>query len=258
MNPIHGLYAPDAFEGQTFLITGASSGMGAHIALSLNDMGATILAIGRSEEKLKSKASQARYPERFLIYPRDISDFDGLDKWILNLAKEHDGCAGAVLSAGFQQTAPITSVLSVESARHLFATNYFGNLQVLKGLLDRRAKSKPASSFVFLSSNASIKAQKGLANYSATKGAINTAIKSIALEIAPHRINAVSPGFVMTEMIESWSKIYDEDYITQIQKEYPMGIGSPSQITPLVLFLLSKASGWITGQNIIIDGGASL
>lgn len=254
------LFSQDAFKEKTFLITGASSGMGADIALSLNAMGARIIAIARDEEKLKRKQSQCKNPNDFLIHSRNIAEFKGLDRWALDLSKQYGGCDGAVLSAGLQQIAPISSVLSVESALAIFETNYFGNLQILKGLIDKRAKSPKGASFVFLSSNSSIKAQKGLANYSATKGAINTAIRSIALEIAPmqYRINAISPGFVMTEMIESWSEVYDASYIEGIKKEYPLGLGSVEQITPLVCFLLSQSSAWITGQNIVIDGGASL
>ncbi|WP_034584056.1 SDR family NAD(P)-dependent oxidoreductase [Helicobacter pametensis] len=248
------------FQNKRFLITGASSGMGAHIALSLNSMGAEILAIARNEEKLLQKQESSKFPERFHPISRDLSEIDGLDRWTIDLVKQYGCCDGAVLSAGYQQIAPISSVLSVESAISLFKTNYFGNLQVIKGLVDRRAKSTKNASFVILSSNSSVKAQKGLCNYSATKGAINTAIRSIALEIAPlsYRINAISPGFVMTEMIQEWSQVYDEEYITNITKEYPLGIGHIEQITPLVCFLLSKDSMWITGQNIVIDGGASL
>lgn len=248
------------FEGKRFLISGANSGMGWHIAYSLNALGAEVIGIGRDEQKFQQKRFQCQNPELFIPLCKDISEIDGLDKWTLEIAKKYGSIDGAVLSAGLQQTAPITSVLSVESALALFQTNYFGNLQLIKGLLDRRAKTPKGSSFVILSSNSSIKAQKGLANYSATKGAINTAIKSIALEIAPmqYRINAISPGFVMTEMIEKWSKIYDEEYINNISKTYPLGLGNVEQITPLCLFLLSPLSSWITGQNIVIDGGASL
>lgn len=254
------LFREKCFEGKFFLVTGASSGMGAHISKTLISLGAKVLGISRSEEKLQQIQKACIDPQMFIPIAKDISQNDGLDKWVLELTKQYGNFDGAVLSAGIQQTAPISSVLSVESAKHLFETNYFGNLQIIKGLIDRRAKSAKGASFVVLSSNSSIKAQKGLANYSATKGALNTAIKSIALEIAPlsYRINAISPGFVMTEMIEEWSKVYDEQYIQNIKKEYPLGIGEVNQITPLVCFLLSNDSSWITGQNIVIDGGASL
>lgn len=248
------------FSKKRFLVTGANSGIGADIALTLNYMGAEVVAIARDKDKLSKKKDQAHNPNLFHTIQRDISQFEGLDKWVLELTKKYGSFNGAVLSAGFQQTAPISSVLSAESALALFKTNYFGNLQIIKGLIDKRAKSSQNSSFVILSSNSSIKAQKGLTHYSATKGAINTAIKTIALEIAPltYRINAVSPGFVITEMIKNWSNVYDEKYIETIKKEYPLGIGSVEQITPLVCFLLGDGSKWITGQNIVIDGGASL
>ena len=252
-------FAKQCFEGKRFVITGASSGIGAHIALTLNALGAEILALGRDRHKLESKRAKALCKECFIPIVKDISDFCGLDKYTLNLAKEYGSFNGAVLSAGLQQTAPISSVLSVESARTIFDVNYFGNLQILKGLLDKRAKSAEGASFVWISSNASVKAQKGIANYSASKAAVVAATRSIALEIAPkYRINAISPGFVLTEMIEDWSKVYDSAYIESMESAYPLGIGRVEDISPLVCFLLSPASAWITGQNIVIDGGGSL
>lgn len=239
------MFQKDCFSDKRFLITGASSGIGAAIALELNALGAEIVAIARDSKKLESKRDLATYKERFIPISKDISEYVSLDKWALNLAKEYGSFDGAVLS--------------VESATAIFNVNYFGNLQILKGLLDKRAKSADKASFVWISSNASVKAQKGLSNYSATKAGVNAAVKSIALEIAPkYRINAISPGFVKTEMIESWSKIYDKEYIEAMDKAYPLGIGEVGDITPLVCFLLSESSRWITGQNIIIDGGGSL
>lgn len=253
------MFKQDCFSDKRFLITGASSGLGAAIALELNALGAEIIALARDSKKLESKREKALYKERFIPISKDISEYVSLDKWALSLAKEYGSFDGAVLSAGLQQTAPISSVLSVESATAIFNVNYFGNLQILKGLLDKRAKSVSGASFVWISSNASVKAQKGLSNYSATKAGVNAAVKSIALEIAPkYRINAISPGFVKTEMIESWSKIYDKEYIEAMDKAYPLGIGEVGDITSLVCFLLSESSRWITGQNIIIDGGGSL
>ncbi|BAM15043.1 short chain dehydrogenase/reductase family oxidoreductase [Helicobacter cinaedi PAGU611] len=253
------MFQKDCFSNKRFLITGASSGLGAAIALELNALGAEVIALARDSKKLESKREKALYKERFIPISKDISEYVSLDKWALNLAKEYGSFDGAVLSAGLQQTAPISSVLSVENATAIFNVNYFGNLQILKGLLDKRAKSVDKASFVWISSNASVKAQKGLSNYSATKAGVNATVKSIALEIAPkYRINAISPGFVKTEMIESWSKIYDKEYIEAMDKAYPLGIGKVEYITPLVCFLLSESSSWITGQNIIIDGGGSL
>lgn len=253
------IFKPQCFINKRFLVSGASSGMGADIALSLNYLGAEVIALGRNTQALEAKRALSCYKDKFHTLAKDISQIEALDKWALSLAREYGSFDGAVLSAGIQQIAPITSVLSVENAIALFYTNYFGNLQILKGLLDKRAKSKSGASFVWISSNASIKAQKGLSNYGASKASINAAVRSIALEIAPqYRINAISPGFVRTEMIESWSAVYDKAYIESMDKSYPLGIGEVGQITPLVCFLLSQDAQWISGQNFIIDGGGSL
>lgn len=253
------IFKENYFLNNRFLITGASSGIGADIAIMLNNLGAEIIALGRDIKKLESKKKTAKNKDRFHIISKDISKIEGLDKWILNIAKQYGSFDGAVLSAGIQQIAPIQSVLSVEKARELFDINYFGNLQVIKGLIDKRAKSNNKASFIWISSIASIKAHKGIANYSASKAGINAAIRSIALEVAPkYRINAISPGFVLTEMIESWKSVYDKEYISNIDMMYPLGIGKVEYITPLVIFLLSKDSAYITGQNIVIDGGGSL
>ncbi|WP_236846993.1 SDR family NAD(P)-dependent oxidoreductase [Campylobacter devanensis] len=253
------IFKDNYFANKQFLVSGASSGIGAHIALVLNSLGAKIIAIGTDEKKLNLKKENVKNQNNFITIVKDISQIDALDKWMIELAKKYGSFDGAVLSAGIQQIAPISSVLSVESAIRLFNINYFGNLQLLKGLIDRRAKSNHGASFVWISSNSSIKAQKGLTNYAASKASINIAVKSIALEIAPkYRVNAISPGFVMTEMIEKWSSIYDKQYIKNISNEYPLGIGSVEDISPLACFLLSQDSSWITGQNIVIDGGGSL
>ena len=217
------MFKQDCFSDKRFLITGASSGLGAAIALELNALGAEVVALARDSKKLESKREKALYKERFIPISKDISEYVSLDKWALNLAKEYGSFDGAVLS--------------VENATAIFNVNYFGNLQILKGLLDKRAKSADKASFVWISSNASVKAQKGLSSYSATKAGVNAAVKSIALEIAPkYRINAINPGFVKTEMIESWSKIYDKEYIEAMDNAYPLGIGEVGDITPLVCF----------------------
>lgn len=83
----------------------------------------------------------------------------------------------------------------------LFNINYFRNLQIIKILIDKRAKSANVASFIWIASNASVKAQKGLVNYSASKASVVACIKTLALEIAPrYRINVISPRFVLTEM----------------------------------------------------------
>ncbi len=91
--------------------------------------------------------------------------------------------------------------------------------------------------------------------YSASKAALNTAVKSIAKEIADSgkRINTILPGWVKTNMTDKASEFVNIS--DSIFNQHLLGIGSPHDVTPLVLFLLSDSSKWITGTNIVIDGG---
>ncbi|WP_250325481.1 SDR family NAD(P)-dependent oxidoreductase [Campylobacter lari] len=244
------IFKENLFKNKSFIITGASSGIGAHISLTLNKLGAKIIAIGRDKNKLLSQKKQAENPDDFIILSKDLSNFENLDKWILELAKEYEGFDGAVLAAGIVQPLGINSPYYINSMKQIFNINYFGNLQILKGLINKKSKTRDGASFVWVSSTASKNPGKGLSAYGASKAAVNTAIKSIALEIAPkYRINSILPGFVNTPMIK---REFDE---ILFRHSYPLDIGKVEDISPLVCFLLSNASSWVTGQEFIIDGG---
>ena len=243
-----------------FLVTGATSGIGKGVVLSLLSQGAKVIAVGRDSKKLASLKSEAINKNNLILEEKDLSNCDGLDKWILNIVKKYGKVKGLVLSAGIQQITPISSPLSVEKSKELFEINYFSNIQLAKGFCDRRANIGKGSSVVFLSSIASIKGNMGIVGYAASKGAINSAVKSLALEVAKLgiRVNAVLPGFVKTEMILRWKEVYNKKYMEKMNNEYPLGIGKVDDVTGPILFLLSDESKWITGSEIIVDGGASL
>lgn len=247
------------FKDKIYLISGASSGIGAAIAKELNNIGAKIIALGRNKDRLEILKQEAKFSNNIFIEMLDLADSTSLDKKIFEICKRYNKLDGVVLSAGIQQIAPIKSVLSVEKAKALFEINYFSNMQIAKAFCDRRI-SNNSSSIVFISSIAAFKGNAGISLYSASKGAINSSIKSLALELASRRIrvNAIAPGFVLTNMIKEWSEIYDEAYISKIDREYPLGIGRVQDVVGVVAFLLSPLSSWITGQVIVADGGGSI
>jgi len=96
-----------------------------------------------------------------------------------------------------------------------------------------------------------------LVGYAASKGAINAAVKSLALEVSQQgiRVNVILPGMVVTQMLEN---NYTEQDIKKSNDEYPLGLGEVKDIVNPVLFLLSDAAKWITGTELIVDGGGSL
>lgn len=243
-----------------FLVTGATSGIGKGVALELNKLGAKVIAVGRNIEKLEELKSIAHEPNNIILEVKDLCSYSGLDKWTLSLSKTHGKLKGLVLSAGIQQTIPISSPNSIEKGKELFDINYFSSMQIAKGFCDRRVNKGIGSSIVFLSSIASFRGNSGLVSYSASKGALNSAVKSLAIEVSKFniRVNAILPGFVMTEMIESWKDTHSKQYIEDINNRYPLGIGSVDDVVNPILFLLSEKSKWITGSELVVDGGGSL
>ncbi|MBD1152578.1 SDR family oxidoreductase [Pelagibacterales bacterium SAG-MED22] len=243
-----------------FIVTGATSGIGKGVVLSLLDKGAKVIAIGRDTKKLISLKKEAINKNNLILEEKDLSNCRGLDKWILSITKKYGKLKGLILSAGIQQIIPISSPLSVEKSKELFEINYFSTMQIAKGFCDRRANIGKGSSVIFISSIASIRGNAGIIGYAASKGAINSGVKSLALEVSKLgiRVNAVLPGFVKTEMTSQWKEIYNKQYLEKLNKEYPLGIGKVENVIGPILFLLSDESKWITGNEIIVDGGASL
>lgn len=251
----------DIYSSQDiFLVTGATSGIGKGVVIELIKLGATVIAIGRDKEKFKLLNANCNYSNRLICEEKDLSNSDKLDKWTIDLYKKYGKFKGLILSAGVQQIVPLSSVLSVEKSKELFEINYFSNMQIAKGFCDRRVNIGLGSSIVFLSSIASIRGNSGIVNYSASKGAINSAVKSLAIEVSKLgiRVNAILPGFVMTEMIENWKEVYSEEYINEMNNKYPLGIGSVEDIVKPILFLLSDSAKWITGSELVVDGGGSI
>lgn len=243
-----------------FLVTGATSGIGKGVVLELNKLGATVIAVGRNFEKLNILKDVILISDNLIIVEKDLSKSEGLDKWIFSISKKYGKLKGLVLSAGIQQITPLRAILSVEKSKELFEINYFSNMQLAKGFCDRRANVGKGSSIIFLSSIAAIRGNAGIVAYSASKGAINSAVKSLAIEVARLgiRVNAVLPGFVMTKMIESLPEVYTKEYIKKTNEDYPLGIGKVEDVVSPILFLLSGKARWITGSEIVVDGGGSL
>ena len=117
------------------------------------------------------------------------------------------------------------------------------------------------SSIVFISSLSGINTiAAGISAYSASKGAISASIRVMALELASRniRVNAVCPGMVNTEMNLENTTLTSDDLKTDEFTNYPLGYGKPEDVANAIVFLLSGASSWITGTNLVIDGGASI
>lgn len=249
------------FNGnEIFIVTGGSSGLGKAIALKINELGGTVIAVARNQEKLRELKDLSSNPQRMHLEIKDLSENIGdLPIWVLGLSKKYGKLTGLVLSAGIMQTISLQA-LDIEKAKQLFDINYFSGIALCKSFCDKRANIGLGGAIIFISSISSIRGRPGAVNYSASKGAIDSAVKAMAVEVARRgiRVNSILPGLVDTEMKGEFGDNIPEDRFNEILNKHILGIGKPEDIANMVCFLLSNNARWITGQCFVVDGGASL
>lgn len=243
-----------------FLVTGASSGIGKSISLKLNEIGAAVIGVARNEEKLLKSKNEAKYPDKFHIELNDLtSDQDNCQKWLGGIAEKYGKLTGIVHSAGIQYTLPLGAD-KVSKAKELFDINYFAAMALLKGFSKKTVNAGEYSSFVIISSFTTFVGIPGITSYSAAKGALDAFVRASAVELSKQkiRVNSVNPGHVITEMFSSGKGALSQKQIEALEPKYPLGLPNADDVANTVAFLLSDTSRMINGQNIIVDGGASI
>lgn len=242
-------------KGKTILVTGASSGIGREIAISISRQGATVIITGRNEDRLNDTFNNLHYDNN-QQHLQVIADLD-IDNQIDKLAAESLSVDGLVSCSGINDKAPIKHVTR-DKIDKMYNANVYGPMLLVKELLKKK-KVNNAASIVFISSISSIYATVSNALYASSKGAINSLVKVLALELAPKkiRVNSIMPGMVRTGMINAYG--LSEEEMNAVIKGYPLGrIGEPEDIANAATFFLSDESSWITGANLVVDGGVTL
>lgn len=139
--------------------------------------------------------------------------------------------------------------------KEIFDVNLFSAIQIIRSLL-KKNNAKSLRSIVLVSALHSIRGAVGNSVYAASKGAMDSLVKSLALELSPHvRINSVLPGAIPTKMVrESFSRAGSLDILDE---SYPLGLGETQDVAGFINYLISGEAKWLTGQNYVIDGGKS-
>jgi NAD(P)-dependent dehydrogenase (short-subunit alcohol dehydrogenase family) len=238
------------------LITGASSGIGRTIAISVSKEGGKAVLIGRNKERLDETASQC--PEETVIVPMDIGqpeNFDSLPRVVTELSKKHGKFSGMVHSAGIYQVTPLRALYS-EEILNTFYVNALAGVMLAKGFSSKSILADKVS-LVFISSVMGHVGQSGVVGYCMSKGAVEQAVKSLAIEMAALnvRVNAVAPSVIATPVINDLMNQFSNQEREQYLSNLPGGIGQPEDVAAAVVFLLSDESQFITGISLPVDGG---
>ncbi len=242
---------PFTLEGKTILVTGASSGIGKATAIECAKMGAKLVITGRDVTRLSEVYGDLEGEGHIQI----IADLSK-DEDIRRLALEVPVLNGCVNNAGYNVMSVI-QFIKKEELELIMRVNLTAPIMLTQMLVKNKKIAKD-SSIVFTSSiSARGRNSVGNSMYSATKGGLSSFMKNAALELASKRIrcNAVLPGMVETPLKEGKSNITEEQW--EINRQlYPLKrFGKPEEIAYGIIYLLSDASAWVTGTELIIDGG---
>jgi len=241
---------PFSLEGKTVLITGASSGIGREISIQCSNIGARVIITGRNVSRLED-TKRMLTGENHVAIVEDISTNEGITSLINKLPL----LDGVVHSAGILNRLPL-KFINDNIFNKLMRINFFAPALLTQQIYKKKLLTDE-SSIVFISSVASSYASLGNIMYMASKGAINSYVKGIALEVSSNgiRANAIQPGMIKTNLTAA----IPDDEIALDQKRYPLGrYGFPEEVAYAAIYLLSDATKWMTGSLLTIDGGLTL
>lgn len=245
-------YNPFSLEGKTVLVTGASSGIGQATAIECAKMGAKVVITGRNVERLQETFGQLE-GEGHLQIAADLNSEDE----IAQLVEQCPVLNGLVNNAGRGKSKPV-NFIGLQDLQDVYQTNLFGVALLTKMLLKKKKIAKEGS-IVFTSSISAYMTAAGLSIYASSKAAVAAYMRTCAIELGPKgiRANAILPGMVETKLINSGTYT-DEDKQNDLAL-YPLGrYGQPEDIARAMVFLLSDASAWMTGAELVVDGGRCL
>lgn len=238
------------------LVTGASSGIGRETARRLSRLGPLLLH-GRDQLRLEEARALCYEPERHRLWLHDLADVAAIEASLSQvLADQNLKVSRFVHCAGVLQVRPLR-LLDRGAIECTMNVNFLSAVEITRLLVRKKINEKVLNSVVFVSSTASQFGARGFNIYCASKSALDGYMRALAVELAPAvRVNAVLPGAVRTAMTEHMFN--DPEVVLRMHRDYPLGVGEQSDIASAVQFLLSEEARWITGQQLVVDGGRSV
>lgn len=247
-------FNPFSLRGKRILVTGASSGIGRQCAIDFSKAGAQVLLIARNTARLRETKDMMEGAGHSMI-PLDLTHFDGIPECIEGFVDENGKLDGLVNCAGISTTLPLKQ-MSAEKVNEFLNVNVTSAIELTREVV--KVKNMNAcGSVIFFSSIMGCVGESGKSLYSLTKGALIAAARSLACELAKRqiRVNCVSPGAILTPINANLPHMAYPEQRKQLESKHLLGLGQTTDISNGCMYLLSDASRWMTGQNLVIDGG---
>lgn len=247
---------PMDLTGKHFLVTGASQGIGKTTAIHLSQLGAKVCLMSRNGEKLQDTLQSMEDCARHSLYPFDLKKIDDIESVLNNIVAKEGKFNGFVHCAGVVGMRPLQQT-TYQAIHDDMLINFYSFIE-LSRLISKKKNRIENSSFVAISSVASTQGIKSKTSYCSSKGALDSAIRSMAKELAVKkiRVNSVVPGFVKTELYDAYLQSAGEKEFEKNVLPYQyLGLGEPIDVANAIAFLLSDASKFITGTGLVVDGG---
>jgi NAD(P)-dependent dehydrogenase (short-subunit alcohol dehydrogenase family) len=243
------------FQGRQVLVTGVSSGIGRAIALELGRRNAKLILLGRKLEAL-AQVSALIGEDLCHIIPLDLADPGAISNAIRSVVERRGRIYGLCHAAGIVETRPM-SAIKLEGLRSVMEVNLTAGIELARVVCRRDIMTDEGGAVLFI---ASIYARVGMAgqiSYSASKGAVTAAARAMAVELARRKIraNSLSPGLVHTQMTEAAFGKLAPSQVKELEDAHPLGPGRPEDVARAAAFLLAPQNPWITGIDLVIDGG---
>ncbi len=246
-------------EGKHYLVVGASSGIGESIALELAALGANVTMMARRTEKMEA-IRKKMLSGNHAYYGFDVSHIDEISSMVAQILEERKNVNGLVYAAGIGDTMRLRD-LTYERLHHVMQVNFYPFVEFVRALVTQKPR-KDTMHIVAISSLASVSSDRYFTPYSASKAAMDAAVRCLARELVTRNvtINSIRPAIVDVErMRAALDDITDGGLNQQIIDNgfQPLGLIPPGDIAKATAYLLSDAAKYITGTSMFFNGGAT-
>ena len=247
---------PMDLSGKTIVLTGAGGGIGRATATQLSKLGAKLVLLDVFPDKLEETAKQLQSDCDHTTYVINLCDIDSIEGIIKTVCEENGLIHGFVHCAGIAPMRPF-KMTKYDNILPTMQINFFSFVEIVRCITQKKRFAK-GGSIVAMSSTGSIHGKPSKTAYSASKAAMDAAIRCMICDLQKQkiRINSVMPSWVNTDMYSSFLADYpDSRDIKEIEERQYMGVSEPYEVANVIAFLLSDATKTITGTSILMDGG---